>query len=121
MIIQLTRDEIASVIDYFFPYMEMLVKTKINDAFTFTQFNNKSKQVCDEKLYWFLLKEIIATFKEARAKKTRSSFIKLSSAETIVFYQLLTQLPIKDHAEYLIGIRDKLTKDFEETEIDPGE
>jgi hypothetical protein len=97
MIVKLDRDQARCIQQNFFPYMELLVQNRIDHS------------SIDQTLNCRLINSIFQEVKLVIDKKlvtTGNQFtIKFSIAQSIVFYQLLMELPINSKEIFLINFR----------------
>ena len=101
MIIKLERDHARSVQQYFFPFLEMLCKTKLKDA-----------QGIDDQLncrvILSIFDEVVYDFDKKLFTTAAKFTFKLSDAQGITLYKLLMLLPINSREVFLINLRSMI-------------
>lgn len=115
MIVNLTRDEARAVETRFFPYLENLLITKVNDAKQFPFTGRKEDPIYLSvrivQCCFLELKKIIARRLLSDAKKFK---LKITNAQGITFYKLLLILPLDPAEVWLHTLRQQII-----TQLDP--
>jgi len=106
--IKLTRQQIEAIQVYFFPYMEMLCITKVNDTTSPDPLSNLDAEIVQS-----LIQEIIEYFKRVEKTKYKDFPFDLTQAQAMAFWKLLKQLPINVAFQWLNDLCEHLIETIE--------
>lgn len=103
--IKLDRQQLEAMTTYFFPYMEMLCETKVNDA---QKIAVDEFQYLKELIIQCHFEDLVCMINNLKGSVKKEHTLELEHGEAIAFYLLLRQLPINKEFQWLNEFKDFL-------------
>lgn len=114
--VKVIRDQARAVQENFFPFMELLCKTRIKETEDAGQFNENMNEIIVDSL----LAEIKSEFETRLGFQANGFIIGFSQPQAIAFLKLLSQLPPNTAFPYLNDLRSFFITELENQVFEIG-